>query len=300
MAAKNIQAKTWRTVRSADLGRWSAWPDGDKPASSLQSLLFPSNSSGSNNTDPIVAIRYANPHTDGLPIWGPSGQGITVIRRYRPLQQTGYYAAFWYSDNDSFESGIGSNRGYWGFHPYPTSQNNTGTVHEWEIAIDQGDPRTLVSGGTKTVVKDVWYLQALRIVRNNASSKTLTFWIDLPSNLDSDKIAYTCATANYGEANPPNDQPQITIGDSPWYATYQHERASGYHGQIKIIAKGMSDSDVLLESANMQELVTADAQANIWWGKKGFASVDDLTCDYGTGRSFSWIDPANKATLGAL
>lgn len=298
MAVKNAIAKAWAITPSADGKRWSAWPAGDKP--NLQSLLFPSNSSGSNNTDPIVAIKFANPHLNGLPIWGPSGQGVTVIRRYRPLQQTGYYAAFWYSDDSSFESGIGGSRGYWGFHPYPTSQSNAGTVHEWEIAIDQGDERTLVGGGTKTVVKDVWYTQALRIVRNSANSKTLTFWIDLPSDASSNKIAFTCTTANYGEADPPNDQPQITIGDSPWYATYQHERASGYHGEIKIIAKALSDSDVLAEAADMSTLVTTDAQSNIWWGKKGFSSVDDLTCDYSTGRSFVWIDASNKATLGDL
>lgn len=42
-----------------------------------------------------------------------------------------------------------------------------------------------------------------------------------------------------------------------------------------------------------------DGAAHVWYHKRGFATVDDLTCDAGTGRSFSWADASNKATLVA-
>lgn len=244
-------------------------------------------------------MKYTNPHTNGFPLWGPSGQGVTIIRRVKPVAQTGYYAQFWYTDDNVFEDSKAGGKGYYGFHPYPDSGSNAGTTHRWEVAT--GDGGDFVNNGSTApipVVNGEWRLQALKIVRNNANSKTFTFYTSLPSTDPNDIITFTITDVNYGENDPPQVNPQITIGDSPWYATYQHERASCYLGEHKIIMKAMSESDILTESANMNGLVTADAIANIWWGKKGFISVDDLTCDFGTGRAFVWADSGNKATLG--
>jgi len=265
------------------------------------SLLMPSNIEGADQSAAYVAIAFANPHTNGLPLWGPSGQGVTVIRRYKPVAQEGYYACIWYTDDSSFEDSKTGGKGYWGFHPYPTPPaTNQGTTHVWEVATgDGGDFYNNGSVVTIPVVYNEWRLQALQIVRNGASSKTFTFYTALPSTDPDDVITFTITDSNYGENNPPQVNPQITIGDSPWFGTYQHERASGYLGEHKIIAKALSEADILSESANMNQLVTADAIANIWWGKKGFISLDDLTCDYGTGRAFSWVS-ATKATLGSL
>lgn len=260
-------------------------------------LRFPSN--GEAPSSAYVALRFLNPHTNGLPIWGPgSGAarlGVTYIWEYQPAQQTGYYVTFWWSNDGSFLWKSGSSDTYVGAHPYPQNSSSTGTSHWWELAgMDSGADWTDTLAGTKkVVVKGVKYLQAVRIIVNPDGSKTGRFYTSLPSLAAADIIQGT-ASASWGETMPPN--PALTLGDSPWYASFGHERMSGIIGRIKIVAKCLSEADLLLEAANMNALVTPDAQASIWWGKKTFDSVDDLTCDYGTGRTFAWADPSNKAT----
>ena len=265
------------------------------------SLSFPSNVTGSDTSAPFVAIQFADPQADGLPIWGTgsgaSRLGVTYIWKYRPRQQTGYYVTMWWSNNGTLLWDSGSTNTYYGAHPYPQSGNNTGTTHWWELAGTNGgaDYTSTLAATTKTVVQDVWYTQALRVIVNGDGTKTVRFYIDLPSTANGD-IIQNIATSTWGETDPPD--PAITFGDSPWYASFQHERMSGEFDSVKIIAKGLSESDMLSEAADMSQLVTSDGATYIWWGKNGFDSVDDLTCDFGTGRTFVWADTGNKATLG--
>lgn len=268
---------------------------------SWYALRFPSNISGSDQSAPFVAIKYANPHLNGFPFWGPSNQGVTLIRRIKYAQQTGYYADWWYTDDSSFEDSKSGSRGYYGFHPYPSTSTNAGTTHYHEIATDDGgDFYTSKAGSPITVVKGQWYTQALKVVRTNANSKTFTLYTNLPSVADADVVEHTVTFSNYGEASPPQVNPQITLGDSPWYGTYQHERSSSQHASWLMIMKAMSQADIVTQSADFTQLLVQDAIDWIWWGKKGFQTVDDLTCDFGTGRSFVWADSSNKATLGEI
>ncbi|MDX2059940.1 MAG: hypothetical protein SFV24_19175 [Gemmatimonadales bacterium] len=274
-------------------------------APSVSALRFPSNISGSDNTAPYAVIQFANPHTDGLPIWGPGGAGVTVFRRIKTYQQTGYYAQFWYSSSGDFSENYPPPLGYWGFHPYPTSQSNAGTVHEWEIAIDQGDyrasgrvaaaPATVPTGPAVTVVHGVWSTQALRVQRISANEKLLTFYLNLPSTADADIVEVRVNTTNYGETTVAS--PLLTIGDSPWYSFYQHERASCDIAQQMIVAKAMAEADIATQGSNLNQLNTADSAANIWWGKRFYSSVNDLTCDFGTGRAFVRNDSSNLLTV---
>jgi hypothetical protein len=265
------------------------------------SLSFPSNVTGSDTSAPFVAIQFADPQADGLPIWGTgsgaSRLGVTYIWKYRPRQQTGYYVTMWWSNNGTLLWDSGSTNTYYGAHPYPQSGNNAGTTHWWELAGTNGgaDYTSTLAATTKTVVQDVWYTQALRVIVNGDGTKTVRFYIDLPSTANGD-IIQNIAASTWGETDPPD--PAITFGDSPWYASFQHERMSGEFDSVKIIAKGLSESDMLSEAADMSQLVTSDGATYIWWGKDGFDTVDDLTCDYGTGRTFVWADTGNKATLG--
>lgn len=260
-------------------------------------LLFPSKTTSP--TDAFVALQFLNPHSNGLPIWGPSNAGVTVIWEYTPVQQDGYYVTFWWSNNGSFLWDGGSSNSYWGCHPYPNPPGKGSTAHCWEVGgmAPGGDFTTTLGGSTLTVVKGVRYTQAVRITRNGDSTKMARFYIDLPSTANSNVIFANPSNASFGESNPPS--PAFTFGDSPWWEGFGHERMSGELGRVKIIAKVLSEADVLSEAASMSSLATSDGQSNIWWGKKGFATVDDLTCDYGTGRSFAWAN-ANKATLGTL
>jgi len=220
-------------------------------------LDFPSN--GDAPADAFVAFQFLNPQNNGLPIWGPSGQGVTYIWKYRPRQQTGYYATLWWSHNGQFDATV-----YYGAHPYPQTPGDVGaTSHYWELAglAFGNDWVRTMNGNPKPVVKDVWYTQALRITRNPDGTKTGRFYIALPSVAAGDVIEYTAA-ASYGNTMP--SAPALTFGDSPWYAQYQHERLSGVLRGIKIFDKSLSESDLLAE-AGADSLVTSEGQAHVWY-----------------------------------
>lgn len=262
------------------------------PPPSLFALLFPSNVSGTSTTSAYGVIEFANPHTNGFPTLGPGNSGWTVIRRVKPLQQTGYYAQFWWSRADGQFQGTDF---YAGFHPFPQNALPSGTTHYWEIATEGGDALGYDDNANpRTVTQNQWYLQAFKL-EYNAGAPRMWFYPALPNVSTSSVIRFTCQNG-YGSTTPPS--PKITIGNSPWMAGYQEERASCHHGQIKIIMAALSEADILSESENMNTLVTGAAQSSIWWGKKGFTSIDDLTCDFGTGRSFVRNDASNILTLG--
>jgi hypothetical protein len=261
-------------------------------------MVFPSNVEGADQSAALVAFRYLNPHSNGLPFCGPSDQGVTYMWRYRPAQQEGYYVTMWWCRNGTFVP----TDAYVGGHPYPQTQNNQGTTHWWEVACDQGGDfidsagSSVGSGSPTTVAYDTWYTQALRVIKNGNGTKTFRFYFRLPLMTTADYCERTTSAGSPETAT----NPMVIFGDAPWYADFQHERMSGRLGQVKIGAKALSDADILSEAGDMDSLVTSDMQSNVWWFKRGFASVDDLTCDAGTGRAFAWADSGNKATLGSL
>lgn len=253
---------------------------------------MPKNTNGNENNLPYSVIEFDRPDLDGLPLWGPSGQGITVIRRVMYEQAPGYKASEWLSRSDGQFDGV-----CWGAHPYPSPASNTSTGHVWEVAAGGNDYTLNREGNTIALETGRWYLQAIRVNRVNSGQKFVSLYVDLPSLADADVIDSgdlfsigegTIATLKY------------IRGDSPWFASFQNERHGGYYAQTKIIAKLMSEADCVSEAADMTQLVTPDAQAWIWWGKKGFTSIDDLTCDFGTGRSFVRNDSSNLITLGSI
>ena len=228
-------------------------------------------------------------------MWGPSGQGVTVIRRVyvNSSPGPGYKAMIWYTRGDPVFDG-----GNWGFHPYPVGGGTSTTSWIWEIAAATQDITATRAGGTRAVTTGRWYLQALRMRRNSSSSRDITAWLDLPSTA-TNNIIDSGDLGSLGEGGLAAT-PQLVIGDSPWYPSYQNERFGGRQAEIKIIAKALSDSDCVIEATNMNVLMTPDAQNWIWWGKRGFVSLDDLTCDFGTNRAFTRSDPSSLMTLQPL
>ena len=224
-----------------------------------------------------------------------------MIRRIKSFQQTGYYAQYWWTQDDGNFANATDNQPYYGCHPYPSNQANTGTSHIWEVAAEAGDffdanGSTTPANGT-SVTKDTYYTQVLRVTVNGDSTKTLRFWYDIVN--DSATYIERSFSATYGASLAALDF-AVVIGDSPWYASFQHERASMDLASIKIIMDNLSDADAASEAADMSQLVTAAATAAIWWGKTGFDDVDDLTCDYGTARAFAWTDASNKGSVVAI
>lgn len=271
---------------------------------STHALVFPCNVSGSDTSAPYAVIEYANPHTNGLPIWGPGNAGVTVVRKLVTYQQTGYYEQFFWSQGDgSFDSA----NGYWGMHPYPQNRSNSGTTHWHEISTDARDfvnfdgnysydpDYGTWSGNNATDNVDEVLRQAIRVEYIDANHKQLTYYTNLPSTDASEKVFADITNPGYGNSAPPS--PKITIGDSPWYASYQHERFCGALYGEKIFATLLSESDTLAEAADFSQVVTAAGQASIWWFKNGFDSVNDLTDDYSAQRSFTKVDSSNLLTV---
>jgi hypothetical protein len=260
-------------------------------ARSETGLDFPSN--GDAPADAFVAFQFDNPQNNGLPLWGPSGQGATYMWKYRPRQQNGYYVTFWWSQGDGH---FNPQAGYYGGHPYPNDGvslpplTSVGT-HNWEIAIIGQDVQQTRAGNDKRVIKDVWYTQALKVVRSSANSKTITFYTQLPSTANGDVIEYTVTSSGYGESVPPN--PKITFGDSPWYADYQHERLSGVIRSIKIFNRALSEADILAESA-ADSLVTGEGQANIWYMNIN-PTPTDISDKSGNGHNPVWASSARPS-----
>ena len=264
---------------------------------------FPSNGALPNA---FVAFQFLNPHLNGLPIWGPNGSGTTFIWKAKYRQQTGYYTAWWWGNNGEYWWDHGSPNTYYGCHPFPDPRQGglswNKTAHVFEIGGDFGADQTWTTQGAETfnnAVKDNarWYTQALRTTRNANGSKTHLFYISIPSTSPIDIIQLNLGPSE-GETNPPN--PAVTFGDSPWPTIAGQSgktmgRMSGTLRHIKIFNKVLSLADTFAE-AQSESLVTSEGQANIWWMKINPSTVDDLTCDAGTGRSFQWAN-SNKATL---
>lgn len=245
-------------------------------------LDFPSNGDAPRNA--FVAFQFLNPQSSGLPIWGPSGQGATYIWKYRPRQQSGYYATLWWSHNGNFDSSA-----FYGAHPYPAPPGgSTATQHNWEIAGMGGawDWVETLSGSPKSVVKNTWYTQALVVRRNADGTKTARFYINLPSLASSEIIEATAPRA-WGETMP--SSPALTFGDSPWYAQYDHERLSGVLRGVKIFNKALSEADVIAE-AGSDSLVTTEGQANIWYMNIN-PTPDDISDKSGRGHHPTWASP---------
>ncbi len=261
-------------------------------------LDFPSNVTGGDQSAPFVALQFDDPQLDGLPFAGPGGAGVTYMWRVNQRAQTGYYVTRWWAEGDG---GFTSDAQYVGGHPYPKVGNNTGTTQRWEIAAPAGGDYFDTRAGlatSKDVVYDQWRTQALRVVRNGNGSKTYTFYTELPSLEPIDVLEWTSGTGgDIAEQPPPS--PKLTIGDSPWYMSYQHERLSGLFGELIIEASARTEGEIVEQAQSLKALTPAFA-ADIWYFKPGWRSLDDLTCEAGTGRSFHWADPSNPAALGAL
>ena len=269
------------------------------PPGQITGLTFPSNGQ---SPSAYVAFQFLDVHLNGLPIWGPNGQGTTFIWKVKYRQQTGYYTCFFWGNNGTFYwypggSGGGVNS-YYGCHPYPTSGDGTGSNHNFEISCGRGvDWVTTRAGGTHPPLKDnaTWYTQALRTIRNADGTKKHIFYVKLPSTANADVIEYT-VPADQGEVNPPS--PSVTFGDAPWntgnLSGRTLERLSGTLRHIKIFNRALSEADTLAEAAN-DALVTSQGQANVWWMKIN-PKPDDLLCDAGTGRNPIW-GSSTKATL---
>lgn len=260
-------------------------------------LIFPTNTDDlvDNNTH-SVRFKWANPHLNGLPIYGPSGRGVTYIWRYRPAQQNLYYTTFFWGNDDgvgTIESTFqwqggpsGTANTYYGAHPYP-DWGQPGN-HKWEISVEQTD----YLGASFDVTKDVWHAQAFVAWGASGVNKQHTFYWDLPNVDSGHKLAYTSASGSYGDTNPPS--PALTFGDAPWNPGA--ESLCGIFRSLAIYNDKLSEADILSELNS--PLSTVAGAASIWYLNLN-PTPDDITDKSGNGHDPSWVS-AYRPTLYTL
>jgi len=254
-------------------------------------LAFPSNIPGPNN---IASVRFRFSGTALVPIYGTGGAGVTYLWKYRPEQQTGFYTAFFWGNDDgngsptTFEWNSGNPDSYYGAHPYPPGGGFSGS-HVWEIAVQNTD----VLGAA--VTKGQWYSQAFRAWGASGASKQHEFYWNLP-NTTTDLVTHT-SPGSWGNATPPS--PMLTWGDAPWNPS--QERASGvlrgwqiYNallttGQINALAACETDACVLSEA------VTQGVAGALWYLNMNPQDANDISDRSGAGHHPSWWN-ANRPT----
>jgi hypothetical protein len=209
---------------------------------------------GSASVSTTMRFRFRNPQSNGLPIYGPNGNGVTYIWKAYPRHQRGYYTTFFWGNDGEFEWGGYT---YYGFHPYPQGD---GTTHRWEIAGDRGGD---LLGGD--VIYNRWYTQVARVWAD-ANGKHQKFYWDWP---DQSKVITHTARPSVDNTNPPN--PALTWGDAPWPSGTGIYGPSGQGNEVYDgILRGIQIYNNLLSLRDVQSeirapLSTAAGSSNIWY-----------------------------------
>ena len=262
----------------------------------ITGLIFPSNGDVPDTNADSVRFRWVNPHSNGLPIYGPSGAGVTYLWRYKPIQQTGYYTTFFWGNDDGagtvadtflWQGGPGGAANtYYGFHPYPPG-GSSGTTHQWEISVEQND---FLNGD---VVKEVWFKQAAVCWGAAGIAKQHEFYWDLPNVDAGHKVTRTTASATWGDTNPPS--PYLTFGDAPWQPG--KECLSGILRGLQIYNTKLTEQEILDEMAS--PLSTATGVASIWYLNLN-PTPTDITDKSGAGHHPSWLNATKLPALWTL
>lgn len=285
-------------VRSNYLRRVSigiSQPNPDPVPQTLTGLDFPSNGQVADSNSASVRFKFTGVAL--IPIFGTNGAGVTYLWKYRPRQQTGFYTAFFWANDDglgtvadTFLWNGNAADTYYGPHPYPHDGTNplgsSGTQHRWEIAVEQND----FVDANDPVVKDVWYSQAFRASGAVNAIKNHEFNWSLP--VDSTKRVTRISSGTWGNTNPPF--PALTFGDAPWQPG--KECLSG-------ILRGIQIYDALLTDAQINTLqvlendtdVLAQAVPGLHYLNMN-PTPSDISDKSGNGNNPQWFN-ANRPTL---
>jgi hypothetical protein len=235
---------------------------------------------GSVGVTTTMRFVFANPQNNGLPIYGPGGNGVTYIWRAYPREQPSYYTTFFWGNDDGqgnlytfFWDHTNANT-FYGAHPYPVP-HPIGDVHYWEIATDVGGDYL----STEEVVFDRWYTQALVVWADGSDRKHSIFYWDLP---DTGIFVEHTTAPGYGDTDPP--APALTFGDAPWNPG--NEVYNGILRGFRVYATKLSESDILAEAA--APLSTPAGAANIWYLNMN-PTPTDISDKSGAGHHPAWV-----------
>lgn len=239
-------------------------------------LDFPGNAA----VETTMRFKFENPQANGLPIYGPGGNGVTYIWRAYPRRQAGYFTAFFWGNDDGrgnlstfLWAGNGAADSYYGAHPYPQPPPN-GTSHAWEVSVEQND---YLNG---PVQYDRWYVQALR-VWSDSSGKHHEFYWDLP-NTDASHRVVRVSPTSWGNVDPP--APALTWGDAPWNPG--NEVWNGVLRGIQIYSTRLSLDEITAEVASP---LSSTAGANTIWYLNLNPTPTDISDKSGRGHNPVWV-----------
>ena len=247
----------------------------------VSGLDFPGSAAVENGK--TMRFEFVNPQNNGLPIYGPGGNGVTYIWRAYPRQQAGYYTAFFWGNSDgSFWWGsAGLADTYYGAHPYPNPAPN-GSNHNWEISVHAED---IVNG---PLVYNRWYTQVFQ-AWSDATGKHHVFYWDWP-NTDAAHTVRADIVSSYGNANPP--RPALTWGDAPWAPG--NEVWNGMLRGFQFYNARLSSSEISQEIA--APLSSAKA-SNIWYLNSN-PTPTDISDKSGKGHHPAWVGSERPRLYG--
>src|SRR6266849_4008696 len=250
--------------------------------SAITGLDFP----GSAGVATTMRFKFANPQDNGLPIYGPEGNGVTYIWRAYPRQQPGFYTAFFWANDDGegnfdtflWDGGVGNT--YYGAHPYPRDGSSSDINHDWEIA---GENQDVVNGA---VTYNRWFTQAFR-AWSDANGKHHEFYWDLPNTDASHRVTLDSPTS-WGNTNPP--APALTWGDAPWNPG--REVWDGILRGFQIYSALLSLADIQSEAT--APLSTSAGMSNIWYLNSN-PTPTDISDKSGQGHHPAWVGSERPA-----
>ena len=271
-------------------------------------LDFPGNRGGGVSE---IRFNFLNPHSNGLPAFGPSGVGVTVIwkayTREEPFptptcdngtDRPFYTTVFWHNDG-SFDL----TKATWGFHPYPRDGfycTDGGKLY-WEIAFSSGDAFDVPDD--EITAFDTWRWQVGRVWGTSGSEKYAEYvWDWLTgyngSTIDTDYEINTVSAAGWGDTNP--SSPALMFGDAAWNTS--NEVYYGILRGIMIFATQLSDADVETVVQNAEAggstpwtACGANCTNSVWYANIN-PTPTDIADDSGAGHNPSW-ENANRPAL---
>jgi len=260
LATAAASATAWTLAACGNTGSVSLGGSGGGGGGQISGLDFP----GSTAVSSTMRFRFLNP----LPIYP-----ATYIWQAYPRQQNGYYTAFFWGNDGTFQWNNGSSDTYYGAHPYPSPPPN-GSDHNWEISVEAIDP---VNGA---VVYNQWYTQALRVWADGSGKHHEYFW-DLPNTDAAHMVSYLASTA-YGNTNPPT--PALTWGDAPWNPG--NEVWNGILRGIQVYTTALSVSEILNEADTPRS--TSAGSTNLWYLNLN-PTPNDISDQSGNGNHPEWV-----------
>lgn len=214
---------------------------------------------------------------------------LTILYKYRPRQQTGFYATFWYT---AATEAFNGQPYYNGGLPYPPGGSG-GTTHKWEVAHDGTDTQS-----SQDVVKGVWYPQAFVSSLDGSSNLNYIYYWATDSGMGASyqitaqTTAASLVTCVCTSTSVNAGAYIMEAGASPWEsgsngAGTNDETLSGWLRDVQVFDTILSSSDITTEMATESNAaVTAVGIRHLW-----YSNLDPIPTDV-TDKSGAGHDPA--------